>query len=497
MATNIELVQGGNRRAMETLYAANKQKVYYFGVLLGGNAKEAELATVNAFKNVWGNISAHGIKTEDEFSNLLLRKVTDYCKNKILKKDAKAFRIPDKRNFLIGNIGTASAKKTASAAETVNLLPVLQRYILILHTVGGYLPEQIAGTFKFDMKTVGLALEVEGTNVERILSQTAQSGKNYAKILDELRAGEAQTDVPDYIDTAVLAIIDSIAKPIEEREKKKIIKMGAIFGAVFVLVLGIALIASLGSGNSSTDDDYDDYYDDTTDGDETLDPSIIYEPIIDLDETLTYYADIEIADYGTVTVELDPTAAPVTVSNFVNLAQNGFYDGLTFHRIMENFMMQGGDPYGDGTGGNTEENGDEVNIVGEFTYNGYDNTLSHTRGAISMARADDYNSASSQFFIVHEDSTSLDGEYAVFGYVTEGMDVVDAVCEVAYTMDENEIIAEDEQPIITSITIRTEQNEEAVSNTATETNESIELETSETEAEDENTSDSTTEAAGE
>ncbi len=111
-----------------------------------------------------------------------------------------------------------------------------------------------------------------------------------------------------------------------------------------------------------------------------IDPAIISEPVIDLDETLTYYADIEIADYGTVTVELDPTAAPVTVSNFVNLAQNGVYNGLTFHRIMESFMMQGGNPYGDGTGGNTDENGDEVNIVGEFTLQWLrQHALSHKR----------------------------------------------------------------------------------------------------------------------
>ncbi len=173
-------------------------------------------------------------------------------------------------------------------------------------------------------------------------------------------------------------------------------------------------------------------------------------------KTDIYYADIEIENYGTVTVELDQTAAPVTVSNFVNLARNGFYDGLTFHRIIEDFMMQGGDPNGDGTGGNTDENGNEINIVGEFTDNGYENSLSHTRGAISMARSSENDSASSQFFIVHEDSTHLDGQYAVFGYVTEGLDIVDSICEAAEPIDDNGTISSDAQPIITSITIRTE-----------------------------------------
>ncbi|MBQ4058859.1 MAG: peptidylprolyl isomerase [Lachnospiraceae bacterium] len=172
-----------------------------------------------------------------------------------------------------------------------------------------------------------------------------------------------------------------------------------------------------------------------------------------VDENITYYADIEIADYGMITVCLDQKSAPITVANFVGLAESGFYDGLTFHRIMEDFMMQGGDPEGNGTGGS------ENTIVGEFAVNGYDNNLSHTRGAISMARAMDYDSASSQFFIVHEDSTFLDGQYAVFGYVTEGLEVVDAVCESAEPVDDNGTIEAEEQPVITSITIRTEQIE--------------------------------------
>ena len=162
----------------------------------------------------------------------------------------------------------------------------------------------------------------------------------------------------------------------------------------------------------------------------------------------TVYADIVIEDYGTITVELDGAAAPETVENFVKLAEDGFYDGLTFHRIMAGFMMQGGDPNGNGTGGSDQT------ITGEFSQNGVENPLSHTRGAVSMARSNDMNSASSQFFIVHEDSTFLDGAYAVFGYVTEGMDVVDAVCTAAQPTDDNGTIPAEEQPVITSITIR-------------------------------------------
>lgn len=162
-----------------------------------------------------------------------------------------------------------------------------------------------------------------------------------------------------------------------------------------------------------------------------------------------YYADIVVKDYGTIIVRLEPDAAPVTVQNFINLAQSGFYDGLTFHRIVAGFMIQGGDPQGNGYGGS------ETKIVGEFSSNGYDNPISHVRGVISMARAKDPNSASSQFFIVHRDNQpSLDGKYAAFGYVIEGMDVVDEICAVARPIDGNGGIAPAAQPVIESITIR-------------------------------------------
>lgn len=163
----------------------------------------------------------------------------------------------------------------------------------------------------------------------------------------------------------------------------------------------------------------------------------------------SYTAVIEVDGYGTITLALDGSAAPVTVENFVSLAQEGFYDGLTFHRIMEGFMIQGGDPNGDGTGGSGQT------IKGEFRENGVENDLSHTRGAISMARAKDCDSASSQFFIVHEDSTFLDGSYAAFGYVTEGMEVVDAICADAEPIDSNGTIPFENQPVIRSITIQT------------------------------------------
>ena len=151
---------------------------------------------------------------------------------------------------------------------------------------------------------------------------------------------------------------------------------------------------------------------------------------------------------GTVEVELDRGAAPITVDYFVKLAKAGFYDGLTFHRIITGFMIQGGDPNGNGTGGSDET------IKGEFAQNGVENPISHVRGVISMARAMDPDSASSQFFIVHEDRTFLDGQYAAFGRVTSGMNFVDMICKDTLVLDSNGTTAPEDQPVIESITIQ-------------------------------------------
>ena len=167
------------------------------------------------------------------------------------------------------------------------------------------------------------------------------------------------------------------------------------------------------------------------------------------EELLTglHHITIDVQDYGTITLELDADEAPISVTNFVNLAEEGFYDGLTFHRIISGFMIQGGDPKGNGTGGS------DTTIKGEFSENGVENNISHVRGTISMARANDPDSASSQFFIVHEDSTFLDGQYAAFGHVTDGMDVVDAICENTPVQDNNGTVKAADQPVITSVTV--------------------------------------------
>jgi len=135
--------------------------------------------------------------------------------------------------------------------------------------------------------------------------------------------------------------------------------------------------------------------------------------------------EIEMQDGGKIDLELDRSAAPITVDNFISLVNSGFYNGLTFHRVIPGFMIQGGDPLGTGLGGS------DKSIKGEFKVNGVNNPISHVRGVISMARSQDYDSASSQFFItVSDDDTFLDGQYAAFGKVTSGMDVVDQIAAV-------------------------------------------------------------------
>lgn len=157
--------------------------------------------------------------------------------------------------------------------------------------------------------------------------------------------------------------------------------------------------------------------------------------------------EISVKDYGIIKAELDADIAPITVTNFINLVNEGFYDGLTFHRVVEGFCIQGGDPTGTGMGGSNDT------IKGEFALNNVNNNISHTRGTISMARSSAYNSASSQFFIVQKDSTFLDGQYAGFGYVTEGMEVVDEIAKQTIVEDENGTVEKINQPVINYIKV--------------------------------------------
>jgi len=212
------------------------------------------------------------------------------------------------------------------------------------------------------------------------------------------------------------------ARRAAQQKKDKLNKLIAIIAVL--LVAGVALFFVLGDKN------------------ETSQPQAG-----STDVTPTHNVTIEVQDYGAVTAELYGKAAPITVANFVKLANEGFYDGLTFHRIISGFMIQGGDPQGNGYGGSDEE------IKGEFAQNGWLNPIEHERGVLSMARSNDPNSASSQFFIMHEAAPHLDGAYAAFGRVLNGMDVVDAICRNTPVTDDNGTVAKANQPVITSIRV--------------------------------------------
>lgn len=162
-------------------------------------------------------------------------------------------------------------------------------------------------------------------------------------------------------------------------------------------------------------------------------------------------ATITVKDYGVMKVELYPDKAPNTVNNFISLANKGFYDGLTFHRVYKGFMIQGGCPNGNGGGD------PGYSIKGEFSGNGVENDLAHTRGVISMARSSSPDSAGSQFFIMHDDASHLDGQYAAFGMVTEGLDVLDKIAdaEVTLNMSSGEMSTPVNKIIIESITVDT------------------------------------------
>ena len=231
--------------------------------------------------------------------------------------------------------------------------------------------------------------------------------------------------------------------------RKAFLGLTATFGVNGMLGLSGCRLAP-GSDPTASDGSSSDSSDSSSDGSSASTPSssepeLLTRPLENGFGSGMHHATIEVADFGAIELELNANNTPITVSNFADLVQSGFYDGLTFHRIIGGFMIQGGDPNGDGTGGSARR------IKGEFSENGIVNAIQHKRGVISMARSNDANSASSQFFIMHADSSSLDGKYAAFGRVTSGLEVIDAICEKIVPTDSNGTVPKDQQPRITSM----------------------------------------------
>ncbi|MCR5467710.1 MAG: peptidylprolyl isomerase [Lachnospiraceae bacterium] len=218
---------------------------------------------------------------------------------------------------------------------------------------------------------------------------------------------------------------------------------------LLILITALAMLTAFGCGNSAASDSSASDKEESQTTEETATETADSSEGTDQGDYLSglWTVKINVKDYGTIVCELDADTAPITVTNFVNLADSGYYNGLTFHRIISGFMIQGGSPNGDGIGGSG------TNIKGEFSENGVENNISHVRGTISMARSTDYDSGSAQFFIVHEDSTFLDGSYAAFGHVTEGMDIVDKICSDTPVVDSNGTVEAENQPVIESVTV--------------------------------------------
>lgn len=437
MAKMVKKAVHGERKAMNSLYEENKVKVYYVAQNLLLEDDKAVEAAQWVWENVWSSAEKAGTSTEEEFTQLAVKMTADFCKKCVEEEKGQA--LFEQQNEM-------------------------QRFMLVLHKVGGMSKMQLAIYFKNEQYAI-----------QNILDAGEASFKAFAEHLSE---DAKQTVIPENVEKTAMAVMDEIAVKAEAKDKK----MDSIYAAL-LLVVGVIVLAFVFFGDNiktaiwgeeaikaeSTTGEHE-----NADGSATgtltgnVEANVQSEteavPSVEeiaadlgitlLDENLTYYADIEIQDYGTVVIELNQEEAPITAANFVDLAENGFYNGLTFHRIMKGYMMQGGDPYGNGTGGSGRP------IVGEFLDNGYENYLSHTRGAVSMARSSEYNSASSQFFIVQEDYPLWNGYYAVFGYVIEGMDYVDAICEAAEPRDANGTIIKENQPVMTSVTIRTEAKTE-------------------------------------
>lgn len=440
MASIVERAALGHGKLMTELYELSKDEVYALCCALVSNEAAATVAA-EVLQEGFALAAAAGAETEEAYTHVLVAEAAKRCAASVLDGAApQAENTTPKAKFVrAGAVFNGSVKQgLAHAEETLKKLSAYQRFAYICATVGG-----------LSFAEIGNAMG-QREAIARYCVETA----NY--VMTRMPAGEVRTDqiaslfkkaaaengLPEQQDAECRQFIAANTK--RQTPLWKILTPIAAAAVVIALVLVLVLSGKNGFTTSTSGDGTST----TTSG--TGGNTALKHGTTTLDLSKTYYADIDIKDYGKITVKLDPKSAPITVENFVKLAQDGFYDGLTFHRIIEDFMMQGGDPLGNGTGGS------EKDIVGEFLSNGYDNALKHTRGAISMARSSAPDSASSQFFIVHKTSDFLDGKYAVFGYVTEGMDVVDEVCEKAEPIDGDGAIAASQQPVMNSVKIRIE-----------------------------------------
>lgn len=432
----------GDKKSLDFICEKYGKYVYFFCTTVISDNKKAENAFKKSFKAIFSAISKN--PNTDNLDEIVKSETAKVCKSAISDENnyenstGKMQPFGDKDKISSASAITAEQKNLfVNALKSIN---ANQRIVVLLNLLCDYNTKKISDILKISEDKVQNSLEYGRENIKKQL-RTSDSKFTKRDIIflmtasaNIVKEAAAQAKIPDSIDSLLDEIVLSLAKPQKSDKKKAWIVISAV--AVFLVAVIVVFVITSNKSNGSAGATND-----------SASASNVSATIGESQAKGTHHAEIDIKDYGVIKVELNGDVAPITVANFINLANSHFYDGLTFHRIIDGFMMQGGDPLGNGTGGS------ENTIKGEFSQNGVENNLSHTRGAISMARSTDMDSASSQFFIVQSDSTYLDGQYACFGYVTDGMDIVDEICKNAVTTDSNGSVSAENQPVINSITI--------------------------------------------
>lgn len=432
----------GDKKSLDFICEKYGKYVYFFCTTVISDNKKAENAFKKSFKAIFSAISKN--PNTDNLDEIVKSETAKVCKSAIFDENnhengaAKMQPFGDKDKISSASAITAEQKNLfVNALKSIN---ANQRIVVLLNLLCDYNTKKIADILKISEDKVQNSLEYGRENIKKQL-RTSDSKFTKRDIIflmtasaNIVKEAAAQAKISDSADSFLDEIVLSLAKPQKSDKKKAWIVISAV--AVFLVAVIVVFVITSNKANGSAGATND-----------SASASNVSATIGESQAKGTHHAEIDIKDYGVIKVELNGDVAPITVANFINLANSHFYDGLTFHRIIDGFMMQGGDPLGNGTGGS------ENTIKGEFSQNGVENNLSHTRGAISMARSSDMDSASSQFFIVQSDSTYLDGQYACFGYVTDGMDIVDEICKNAVTTDSNGSVSAENQPVINSITI--------------------------------------------
>ncbi len=422
MSMFVNMAAKGSKAARIRLFDQNYRMVYFLCLRFLKNEAEAEVATRKIFADLW--ISLEG---SSDVRGQLIRAAAQYCKDQLLSQDEKAFAPVGEMPAKMPAVKADADREEMYLVYLLSKLDNLHRFIFILKSAAGLNNTEVGEFFGVDEiginKLMNEAEDLARHTVTGMKSRKDCPIQDYQHVVQLMQHQMLHMDVNKALTAQIYRDIEETAAPTSKAKWIGIIAVFAVFLIAMIYPAVDYTLSRMGKTYASIEMD--------------LSP-------------IENFLPEGVESTGTIVVELDASIAPITVENFVNLAESGFYDGLTFHRVIYDFMIQGGDPNGNGSGGSDEP------IYGEFYTNGYMNPLSHVRGVISMARhGNDNNSASSQFFIMHTNThtESLDGYYAAFGWVVSGMDMVDAIAACTYTSDGNGTVPAEYQPIISKVTI--------------------------------------------